>query len=109
VAVSGMHKSPRFRLVDAVEGRPTMLDDTCYFLPCRTLEQASLLVELLNGPVALGLIRAFAFSDAKRPITKSLLQRIDLKAILAHHGNQSLWRDEWEIDWVKPRSGLTTC
>lgn len=103
VAVSGLHKSPRFRLVEAVHGRPTMLDDTCYFLPSRTLEQASLLVELLNGPVALGLIRALAFTDAKRPITKALLQRIDLKAILAHSGGVGLWRDEWESDWITPR------
>jgi hypothetical protein len=103
VAVSGMHKVPRFRLVEAIDGRPTMLDDTCYFLPCRTLEQATLLVELLNSPVALGLLRALAFSDAKRPITKALLQRIDLKEILAHLGKESLWRDEWATDWIKPR------
>ena len=39
-----------------------MLDDTCYFLPCRTLEQADPPGnDLLNGPVALGLIRALGF------------------------------------------------
>ncbi len=108
VAVSGLHKAPRFRLVESVEGRPTMLDDTCYFLPCRTLEQATLLVDLLNGPIALGLIRALAFSDAKRPVTKALLQRIDLKAILAHEGREAHWRDEWTTDWLKPRPTLAT-
>jgi hypothetical protein len=106
VAISGMHKAPRFRLVDTVGGRPTMLDDTCYFLPCRTREQACLLAEILNGPIALGLIRALAFSGAKRPITKALLQRIDLKAILAHDEKSALWRDEWVTDWLKPRPTL---
>ena len=108
VAVSGLHKSPRFRLVGPVDGRPAMLDDTCYFLPCRTAEQASLLVDLLNGPVALGLIRALAFADAKRPVTKTLLRRVDLKAILAREGRSAVWRDEWETDWTRPRRSLAT-
>ena len=101
VAISGLHKAPRFRLVGPVDGRPTMLDDTCYFLPCRTLEQASLIEETLNGPVALRLIRALAFRDAKRPVTKALLQRVDLKAILTRSGRAGLWREEWATDWTK--------
>jgi hypothetical protein len=108
VAVSGMHKAPRFRLVEAVGGRPTMLDDTCYFLPCLTRDQACLLVEVLNGPIALGLIRALTFSGAKRPITKALLQRIDLKAILAYDGKSALWCDEWVAAWLKPLSTLAS-
>jgi hypothetical protein len=108
VAVSGLHKAPRFRLVEPVDGRPSMLDDTCYFLPCRTLEQATLMTDLLNGPVALGLIRALAFTDAKRPITKALLRRVDLRAILALDGRADLWRDEWATDWTNPRPALAT-
>jgi hypothetical protein len=46
VAVSGLHKIPRFRIVGPVDAQPTMLDDTCYFLPCRTVEQANLLEAL---------------------------------------------------------------
>ena len=102
VAISGLHKSPRFRRVGPVEGRPTMLDDTCYFLPCRTLEQADLLEGVLNEPIALDLIRALSFRDAKRPVTKALLQRIDLKAIFARTGRGDLWRDEWSTDWARP-------
>ena len=102
VAISGLHKAPRFRRVGPVDGRPTMLDDTCYFLPCRTSEQASLLEEALNQPVALDLIGGLAFRDAKRPVTKALLQRVDLKAIFAHNGRLDLWRDEWASDWTRP-------
>jgi len=108
VAVSSLHKHARFRLVDSVEGRPTMLDDTCYFLPCRTREQAAILVEVLNGSVALGLIRSLAFSDAKRTVTKKLLQRIDLEAILDRKGQKALWHDEWAADWIRPPRSLTT-
>jgi hypothetical protein len=102
VAISGLHKNPRFRLVEPVEGRPTMLDDTCYFLPCRTFEQAKLLETALNAPASLDLIRAIIFRDAKRPVTKAVLQRIDLKAILDHEGLSESWRIEWESDWVRP-------
>ena len=102
VAVSGLHKTPRFRAIGPVEGRPTVLDDTCYFLPCRTSDQAETLADVLNRPEALDLIRALVFPDAKRPITKAILQRIDLKALLARSGMSDLWREEWETDWAKP-------
>ena len=59
-----------------------MLDDTCYFLPCSTAEEASILTALCNDPITLGLIGSMIFRDAKRPITKKLLQRIDLRAVL---------------------------
>lgn len=101
VAISGLHKSPRFRAVGSVEGRPTLLDDTCYFLPCRTSDQAKILAEVLNRPESLDLIRSLVFTDAKRPITKAILQRIDLKALLVRSGMSELWRAEWETDWEK--------
>jgi hypothetical protein len=81
VAVSGLHKAPAFRAVGPDGGRPVMLDDTGYFLPCRSPEQAAMLSAMLNDPEALGLINALTFRDAKRPITKALLQRIDLSAL----------------------------
>ena len=82
VAIPGLHKAPAFRAVGPVEGRPVMLDDTGYFLPCSTAYQAAALTALCNDPVALDLIQSASFSDAKRPITKALLQRVDLRAIL---------------------------
>ncbi|WP_435007547.1 class I SAM-dependent methyltransferase [Tundrisphaera lichenicola] len=100
VAVSGLHKDARFRLVESIEGCPTMLDDTCYFLPCRSRDQASILVEALNGAVAQDLIRALTFRDAKRPITKAVLQRVDLKAILGRDGHAGFWQADWESDWT---------
>jgi hypothetical protein len=108
VAISGLHKTPRFRLVEPVEDRPTMLDDTCYFLPCRTIEQARHLETVLNGPVSLDLIRAIIFRDAKRPVTKAVLQRLNLKAILDHEGLAECWHDEWESDWIRqPRASVS--
>ncbi len=90
VAISGLHKIPRFRAIQPVGGRPVMLDDTCYFIACYSPEQAAFLTCLLNDPLCLELIYSRFFSDAKRPITKKLLQRIDLKALFDRIELQSL-------------------
>lgn len=90
VAISGLYKTPRFRAIGLMDGRPVMLDDTCYFIPCSSPKQAAFLTSLLNDPVCLDLIQSMVFWDSKRPITKKLLQRIDLKALLNHVERQSL-------------------
>jgi hypothetical protein len=82
VAISGLHKTPRFRVLAPVEGRPVMLDDTCYFLPCSTAHEAAILAAICNDPITLGLIATISVREAKRPITKALLQRLDLGAIV---------------------------
>jgi hypothetical protein len=90
VAISGLHPARAFRAVGPVEGRPVMLDDTGYFLPCSTAFEAAALTALCNDPVALDLIRSASFADAKRPVTKALLQRVDLRAILERVDRQRL-------------------
>ncbi len=83
VAISGLHKTPHFSPVGQFDGRPVMFDDTCYFLPCHSPRQAALLSSLLNHPLCQLFLASVMFKDAKRPITKKLLQRIDLKQLLA--------------------------
>jgi hypothetical protein len=82
VAISGLHKKPSFRIVGPLVGQPTILDDTCYFLACDSAEDASLFYALITTQIALDLVTGIMFPDAKRPITKKLLQRVDLAAIL---------------------------
>ena len=90
VGISGLHKIPRFRAIGPIDGRPVMLDDTCYFIPCYSAEQAAFLTSLLNDPLCLDFINSIAFLDAKRPITKKLLQRIDLKSLYNNVDRQAL-------------------
>ncbi len=78
VAIPGLHKGVPFQAIGTEGGRPVLLDDTCYFLPCETALEADRLAGLLNGPEAQSLIAALRFPDAKRSITKAILQRIDL-------------------------------
>ncbi len=84
VAVSGLHKTARFSVVLPIQNRPVMLDDTCYFVPCRSLEQALLMEALLNSAICQHFLTATRFEDSKRPITKALLQPINLKAVFDH-------------------------
>ncbi len=90
MAVSGLHKAPAFRAVGPRDGRPVMLDDTCYFLPCSSAPEAAALSALCNDPIALTFLGAASFADAKRPITKALLQRLDLRAILERADRRGL-------------------
>ena len=41
VAISGFYKRLSFVAVAPLDGKPAMLDDTCYFLPCQTAGQAN--------------------------------------------------------------------
>lgn len=98
VAVSGFYKDPRFRFIAPVNRRPVMLDDTCYFIACQYPEQAAFITALLNHQTALDFLRSVMFRDAKRPITKRLLQRIDLIALLDYiKGEEILLAAENEL------------
>jgi hypothetical protein len=81
VAVSGLHKKARFRAVGPADNRPVMLDDTCYFTPAATALRAAALSALLNSSGCQKAIESIVFWDAKRPITKKLLQRLDLRRV----------------------------
>ena len=81
VAISGFSKKLEFVVVGPAGGRPVMLDDISYFLPCQTEEQARLAAELLNSPAAREFYGAFVFWDGKRPITAELLRRLDLRKL----------------------------
>ena len=86
VAISGFYKRLEFRRIGPVDDRPVVLDDTCYFLPCHTQEEANTLAELLNSDSAKGFFSAFIFWDEKRPITSNLLSSIDLRALAEEAG-----------------------
>jgi methylase of polypeptide subunit release factors len=83
VVVSGFYKKPHFVAVGPVGGRPVVCDDTCYFLPCETPEEARTLADLLNSTLARDFFSAFVFPDAKRPLTAEILGSLDLTALVA--------------------------
>jgi hypothetical protein len=89
VAVSGLYKNPVFRVIGSVNGTPIVLDDTCYFIPCATREEAVFFCRVLNSDIARTFVRSLAFFDAKRPITIDVLKRVDLKKLATRMGVQA--------------------
>ncbi len=81
VAISGLYKNPVFRVIGSVNSKPITLDDTCYFIPCETKEEAIFFAFLLNSEVANCFIKSLIFPDSKRPITIDVLKRIDFKKL----------------------------
>ena len=86
VAIAGLYKTLRFVKIAPLEGRPVLLDDTCYFLPCETEAECDLVIELLASKPATEFLSALTFWDAKRPITASLLNQLDLVKIARRVG-----------------------
>lgn len=89
VAVSGLYKNCRFEVVGQQHGKPILLDDTCYFIPCSSEKEARFLCELLNSDICQRFLRSLVFFDAKRPITIDILNRIDLNMVAKHVNRES--------------------
>jgi hypothetical protein len=86
VAVSGLYKKLQFTVVGPIDGKPVMLDDTCYFLSCESEEEAVLLKHMLDDELAVDLYHSFIFWDEKRPITVDLLSKLDLLELATRLG-----------------------
>lgn len=90
VGVSGLYKTPKFKLLTPIEGKAVMLDDTCYALGFNDLTTASITCRILNHDIVQRFIESIMFRDAKRPITKDLLMRIDIVKAAEHIGADEL-------------------
>ncbi len=94
VAISGFYKRLEFRCIGPVGPKPVMLDDTCYFLPCQTEDDARFLTKLLNSETAKDFLMTFIFWDLKRPVTSHILGSLDIRALAAEGGMQ--WPEHLE-------------
>ena len=86
VAISGFYKKLRFEVVGTVNDKPVVLDDSSYFISCKSEDEALLLAKILNSDVAMEFFSAFIFLDSKRPITVDLLKKLDLKLLAGKLG-----------------------
>lgn len=91
VAVSGLHRTPRFALIGPVDEKPVLFDDTCYFVPFQDEHEARVVAEILNSEECKEFLTSLTFTDSKRPITVELLQRLNIRALAEDCG----LADEW--------------
>ena len=90
VAIAGFYKKPQFRLI--IDNKtPTIFDDTCYFLSLENVEQAALIYTILCSKLVLKIFKSILFPDAKRPITKTILKRINVKLVAGSIGSDILF------------------
>ncbi|HEY6002421.1 MAG TPA: hypothetical protein VIV57_06060, partial [Anaeromyxobacter sp.] len=81
VAISGLYKSLAFQLVGPIQGKPTVFDDTCYFLPFKTEAFARAAHSLLRTEEASAFLHALISWSDKRPVTKEVLNNLDIGAL----------------------------
>ncbi len=86
VAISGLYKKISFGVVLPSNGRPVMIDDTCYSIPCASEAEARFLCDLLSSEPALAFLRSLVFTDAKRPITIDVLCHLSFVALARQRG-----------------------
>ncbi len=79
VAISGLYKKLQFVVVGQYHNKPILLDDTCYFIPCSSEQEAYFICSMLNSEIAKRFLHTLIFFDAKRPITIDILNRINMK------------------------------
>lgn len=79
VVVSGLYSSGLFRVVGPdEEGRPSLVDDTCYLLPYEDEESARAVADHLNGDEVQRLLQTLIDPGSKRPVTKAILSRLEV-------------------------------
>lgn len=91
VAVSGLHRIPRFALVGPVDEKPILFDDTCYFIPFKEENEARVVAQILNSEECHKFLASLTFTDSKRPITVELLQRLNIRALAEDCGLAFEW------------------
>ncbi len=92
IVVSSLYRDVEFRMIEPVNGKPVMVDDTCYQIGFDSREECAETFNLLNSKEVKSLIDALVFRDSKRVVTRDLLKRIDLDKIAAKYDTSYLVR-----------------
>jgi hypothetical protein len=91
IAICGLYKNLRFRLIGEISNKPVIFDDTVYFLSFEDEETAKRTYNLLTSQPAIDFYSSLIFWDEKRPIKTSILNSLDLsvleKTMLPDHVN----------------------
>lgn len=106
VAISGLYKTLKFRVIGPFHDKPVVLDDTCYFLPCRSEEEALLVKDLLESKVCSEILEAVIFWDSKRPITREVLNAVDLPAVARFLGRENTFTETFSRLFLTTQSTL---
>lgn len=80
LAISGFYKKPVFVLIN--EDKPVVFDDTCYFIGFDNFSDAKISEIIMNSDVVQSFLSTIANTESKRPYTKKVLKRVDIRKCL---------------------------
>lgn len=86
IAISGLYKRLNYCLIEPLDGKSVMFDDTVNFISFEAEEEAKFIFELLTSKPALEFIESMIFWNEKRPVTIDILRRLSLKAVARELG-----------------------
>jgi predicted RNA methylase len=89
IAISGFYKQLNFVRIGPIDCRPAVFDDTIYFLPCCSEQEADFLCGLLNSDAVREFYDAMIFWEEKRPITVEVLKRLSIATASTELGLRS--------------------
>jgi hypothetical protein len=81
IAICGLYKKLEFRLIGTIVDKPTIFDDTVYFLSFEDERVARKTFMLLTSASAINFYLSLIFWDEKRPIKSSILNSLNLTAL----------------------------
>ncbi|MHA1367667.1 MAG: hypothetical protein ACTSP5_14825 [Candidatus Heimdallarchaeota archaeon] len=99
VAIAGFYKIPYFALLQPIENKPVIVDDTSYYLGFETYKEALFVATALNSKLSQEFFESIVFLDAKRPFTKEMLMRLDINQILNNQILNEIEFSELEEIW----------
>ncbi len=82
IGIAGFYKEPIFSLILPVDGKPVMLDDTCYQISFDNLKDAFFTWIIYNSKQVKEFLLSITFTDSKRPFTKRNLMRVNISSLL---------------------------
>lgn len=105
VVISGLYKNLQFSKIGSFNNKPIVVDDTCYLLGFEQEEQADFVLKLLSSELSIKFLDSIVFLDNKRPVTVSLLNRINFRQIARHLGQEEMFVELFKDSYAKNGTG----
>ncbi|MGF1541248.1 MAG: SAM-dependent methyltransferase [Pleurocapsa sp.] len=81
IAICGLYKKLDFQFIGQIDDKPTIFDDTVYFLSFDDEEYARKTYRLITTKTAIEFYSSLIFWDEKRPIKTKILNSLNLTAL----------------------------
>ena len=82
IAISGLYKRLKFTLLEPLDGKCIMVDDTCYFLGFNSRQVALIYLSALESNAAREFFESRIEWDEKRPIKKDILENFNIELFI---------------------------